>query len=198
MKRLKKDECLVTRTVYNDMSSFHRRDFKYPKKGYVEAPDWEPTTECGKGLHGFLNGIGDASLAHLEKENIKWLVIKVQKAEMVELNEKVKFKGGEVIFCGDAAGMTECLASYGVGEGAIAAVVTAGDFGHATAGDNGHATAGDYGHATAGDYGIINIKWWDGKRYRIKIGYIGEDGLNPCVFYKIDDHNFIEVIKEEK
>ncbi|MFL5350844.1 MAG: hypothetical protein ACJ8AT_39245, partial [Hyalangium sp.] len=65
---------------------------------------------------------------------------------------------------------------------------TAGDSGTATAGDSGTATAGYRGTATAGDSGTVQIRWWDGavERWRIVTGYIGEDGLEPGVKYRLD------------
>ncbi|HHW2125239.1 TPA: hypothetical protein ACUUCH_000947 [Pseudomonas aeruginosa] len=65
---------------------------------------------------------------------------------------------------------------------------TAGNEGTATAGDCGTATAGDCGTATAGRKGEIRIRYWDEKteRYRTVIGYIGEDGLEPNVPYKLN------------
>jgi hypothetical protein len=67
---------------------------------------------------------------------------------------------------------------------------TAGYYGTATAGDYGTATAGDKGTATAGDKGILQIKWWDEKkqRQRIIIAYVGEDGIEPKVAYKLDSN----------
>ncbi|HBN9476830.1 TPA: hypothetical protein L3869_001516 [Pseudomonas aeruginosa] len=70
---------------------------------------------------------------------------------------------------------------------------TAGNWGTATAGDRGTATAGDRGTATAGEKGEIRIRYWDEKsnRYRTVIGYIGEDGLEPNVPYKLNaGHKF--------
>ncbi|WP_160327597.1 DUF7666 domain-containing protein [Pseudomonas aeruginosa] len=72
---------------------------------------------------------------------------------------------------------------------------TAGNEGTATAGNEGTATAGDEGTATAGKKGEIQIRYWDEKteRYRTVIGYIGEDGLEPGVAYKLDDnHRFVK------
>ncbi|SQC63016.1 Ice nucleation protein [Pseudomonas aeruginosa] len=65
---------------------------------------------------------------------------------------------------------------------------TAGNEGTATAGDWGTATAGNEGTATAGKKGEIRIRYWDEKteRYRTVIGYIGEDGLEPNVPYKLN------------
>ncbi|HFH3959929.1 TPA: hypothetical protein ACGJ0W_003730 [Pseudomonas aeruginosa] len=71
---------------------------------------------------------------------------------------------------------------------------TAGDEGTATAGNWGTATAGNWGTATAGEKGEIRIRYWDEKadRYRTVIGYIGEDGLEPDVPYKLNaDRKFV-------
>ncbi|WP_205870280.1 hypothetical protein [Pseudomonas aeruginosa] len=71
---------------------------------------------------------------------------------------------------------------------------TAGNWGTATAGNWGTATAGDKGTATAGEKGEIRIRYWDEKadRYRTVIGYIGEDGLEPNVPYKLNaDRKFV-------
>ena len=64
---------------------------------------------------------------------------------------------------------------------------TAGDEGQATAGYAGQATAGYEGQATAGYEGVILLAFWDGKRRRIKVVYIGEDGFKPGVKYRWDD-----------
>jgi hypothetical protein len=72
---------------------------------------------------------------------------------------------------------------------------TAGDCGTAIAGYCGTATAGDDGTATvrhggtaaAGVGGTIQVQWWDGARYRVAIGYVGEDGIEPNVAYHVVD-----------
>ena len=70
---------------------------------------------------------------------------------------------------------------------------TTGKFGTATAGDGGTATAGHYGTATVGVMGRISILYWDGQRSREVIGYIGENGLEPNVPYKLNDkHEFVK------
>ena len=65
-----------------------------------------------------------------------------------------------------------------------------------TAGDYGIATAGEGGTVTAGEGGILQINAWDSKalRYRIIIGYVGENGLVAGTQYKLDEHaQFVEV-----
>ena len=78
---------------------------------------------------------------------------------------------------------------------------TAGHGGTATAGHNGTAMAGDYGKATvgnggtaaAGELGRLSILYYDGNRYREVIGYVGENGIEPNVAYKLNEkHEFIK------
>jgi len=49
---------LVTRYVRADMTAYN--GFTWPKSGPVSCPDWDPAPKCGKGLHGWLHGRGDA------------------------------------------------------------------------------------------------------------------------------------------
>ena len=63
-----------------------------------------------------------------------------------------------------------------------------------TAGNYGTVTAGEGGTVTAGEGGILQIKAWDALRYRIIIGYVGENGLVAGTQYKLDEHaQFVEV-----
>ena len=98
---------------------------------------------------------------------------------------------------------TASAGSYGTasaGDGGTASAgyrgtASAGDGGTASAGDGGTASAGYAGTASAGDHGTasaeyggtIQIKRWDGSRYRIVTGYVGEDGIEANVLYKLDD-----------
>ena len=87
-------------------------------------------------------------------------------------------------------------ATAGVGGTATAGVggtATAGDGGTATAGDGGTATAGVGGMATAGVGGVISIQYYDTKRerYCVRIGYIGEDGLEAGHLYQLDGDKFV-------
>jgi hypothetical protein len=72
---------------------------------------------------------------------------------------------------------------------------TAGDRGTATAGDWGTATAGDWGTATAGDRGTVQVKWWDGERYRIATGYVGEGGIEANTPYRVEGGKLVEAGK---
>ena len=49
--------------------------------------------------------------------------------------------------------------------------------------------------ASAGEDGCIALAWWDKKaeRYRMEVAYVGEDGIEPNVTYKLDDnHKFVK------
>lgn len=77
---------------------------------------------------------------------------------------------------------------YGEDEGALAARVD-----DATAGDKGTATAGNYGTATAGK-GTLIVRRWNGKRYKFSVAYVGEDGIEPNVPYRLNaEGNFVKV-----
>jgi hypothetical protein len=70
--------------------------------GIVIAPDWEPTEECGNGLHAWLHGEGDpsiASCADVDDSEAKWLCIEID-GPHIDLGGKVKFGRGIVRFVG--------------------------------------------------------------------------------------------------
>ena len=168
----------------------------------------------------------------------KWLVVEIEQEELIDIDDKVKFPRGIVVYAGDRQGATSKLIALGadptVVPGAVVVVgdrgtatatvgphgtATAGESGTAIAGYRGTATAGQYGTATAGyrgtatvgphgtatvgphgtaiagyrgtatagQDGIIQVKWWGGDRCRIQVGYIGEQGLQPNVKYRLDD-----------
>ena len=101
MKRQVKNKpeiVLILRSSGPDGSSSY--GFKWPKSGPVAAPDWKPTIERGYGLHGFLWGEGDGSLANWDSDAL-WLVVAVEKDKIIELDGKVKFPNGIVVFSGD-------------------------------------------------------------------------------------------------
>lgn len=171
----------VLRVVRADMTS--RDGFRWPTSGPVEAPDWSPTAECGRGLHGWMRGEGDGSTAppYAWEPDARWLVVEVAEADVIDLGGKVKFPRGTVVMCGARLEATTAIAQAYPG-----AIVVGGT---ATAGYRGTATAGDRGTATAGDGGTITIRRRDStaSRYRLVVGYIGEGGLLPEVAYRLDD-----------
>ncbi|HEY4307726.1 MAG TPA: hypothetical protein VGM82_24840, partial [Gemmatimonadaceae bacterium] len=69
-----------------------------------------------------------------------------------------------------------------------------GDYGQASAsGDYGQASAGVEGRARAGDTGILVLRYFDSvaSRDRLVIGYVGENGIEPGKWYKLDANRAI-------
>ena len=165
--KLKKGKVLVLRTSNADGTASN--DFKWPEKGKVTCPDFEPTKECGHGLHGALWGEGDGSLFKWDEDAI-WQVVEVNEADIIDLVGKVKFPSGNVIHSGDRLTATNLIMSVRPGV-VIGATVTGGS----------RATV------TGGDGATVTIKWWGGSRYRIAIGYVGEDGIEPNTPYIVVD-----------
>ena len=200
---------LMLRTCNADMTAYG--GFVWPEEGYVECPDWDPAPRCGHGLHGFLWGEGDSSLASWD-EDAKWLVVEFVLGEEVDLNgEKIKVPRGWVVpIAKDRQTATRYIADNGgAGKAIIGFLSTAGYRGTATAGDYGTATAGDYGTATAGYHGTatagyhgtatageggeLRIRWWNG-RYRTAVAYVGEDGIKVNTAYRLNKCGiFVEV-----
>jgi hypothetical protein len=147
---------LVLRTCDADMKA--HGGFVWPKSGLVEAPDWQPTKACGNGLHGLLWGRGDyTQVGRHDTTAIHWLVVRVAATDIVDLDGKVKFPCGEVVYCGDLSGATAMLDAEAPPAPAGAEPArehASGDLGQATAsGGRGQATAsGDLGQATASGY----------------------------------------------
>ena len=160
----------VLRVVRGDMTS--RGGFRWPMPdedlghgpGVVVAPDWDPAPVCGGGLHGWLRGEGDPTIAScidVDDPSARWLVVEVEWEEVVSLfGEKVKFPSGRVVFVDGRAEAVQHLASIGaagdrcnwrVMEGASNSTQTAGDRSTQTAGWHSTQTAGGHSTQTAGD-----------------------------------------------
>jgi hypothetical protein len=94
-----------------------------------------------------------------------------------DLQDKCKFRCGDVVYCGDKDGALEFMVNAGCDmSGAVGFT----------------ATAGDGGTATAGDGGTVLIKYWDGSRCRIGIGYVGEGLIANKKYQCNNDGKFIE------
>ena len=188
-----KTETLVLRCCRHDFTS--RDGFQWKKKGTVTAPDWEHRPCCGNGLYGWKHGEGDHSVWEHDESDV-WMVLAVKTKSIVKLDGKVKFPTCRVLFTGKREVATALIKEHYPAARVIYGTATAGNYGTATAGYNGTATAGNYGTATAGYNGIIQIKLYDfaARRYRIVLGYIGENGLEAGRKYKLDSQGqFVEV-----
>ena len=90
------------------------------KNGYIwnteigavnTCPDWIDNDECGHGLHGWLDGIGD-TLASDYNSSPLWLVLEVENFN--QLDGKVKFQSCIVVFKGSKSECAKYLYDSGV------------------------------------------------------------------------------------
>ena len=194
---------LVLRTCASDMTA--HGGFKWPEKGHVECPDWDSAPKCGNGLHGLLWGTGDSSLMNWDT-GAKWLVVEVDANLIVPIGTsapdtippKVKFPRGVVIYAGDRKGATDLIRARAPANyvGSIHGVFVIGGHGaKVTGGDYATVTGGHRATVTGGDCAALQLRWWDGARWRIEVGYIGEtldaagEVLEMGVAYKLDDQH---------
>jgi hypothetical protein len=87
------DPVTILRTCDPDLKSFG--GFQWPESGYIEAPDFQPTVQCGNGLHGLLDGRGDWELMDWSLE-AKALIVETDRSQLIELSGKVKFQSAIV------------------------------------------------------------------------------------------------------
>ena len=149
--------------------------FQWPMQvgAIVEAPDWNPRAECGQGLHGLKDGLGDAS--HLSSaSDAVWWIVKADDA--VDLDGKQKFPRCEVVALGDRATVTAAL--YALRPGPIHYLVLTG-------GNGATLTGGD-------DATLIFLRWIDG-RHRVLTAYVGEDGIEEGKAYRAN-YDFSAVV----
>ena len=182
---------LVLRACEPDGGS--RNGFRWPRSGPVEAPDWSPEPVCGRGLHGWLWGEGDPSVAGRTDEDALWLIVEVVAAEVVDLGRKVKFPRGVVVAAGSRAEIVAELCRRAPGRAVLWATLTGGDDSTLTGGDRSTLTGGD-GSTLTGGYGSILLgRWWDGACRRIATAYVGEDGIEPGVAYRCEAGRWVRV-----
>jgi hypothetical protein len=122
------ERVLILRTCDADLKSYG--GFQWPKSGRVEAPDWKPTQVCGNGLHGFLKGEGDRSLASFDPDAV-WIAAWVEASLLINLDGKVKFPWAEVAVAGTREEAIQFLRDNGCTGAIVGGTATAGDGGTA-------------------------------------------------------------------
>jgi hypothetical protein len=169
---LKEGEALVLRSCRSDMTSYG--GFKWPRRGKVEASDWEETRECGNGLHGLLWGDGSDYLVTGNGDDANYLVCKVKESDCVDINGKVKFPKATVVFVGsldDAVAFIQkyapedAIINWGIRAVGRGKTVVVGREGVASAGSGGRAAAkgrgvvavGSSGTAVTGRFGVAAV-----------------------------------------
>ena len=206
-----KDPVQVIRTCDKDMKGFG--GFPWPESGPVEAPEewdksWGPKpsnyiggfrkdVDCGGGLHGIAGVTDDWGLLNWDIE-AKALILKTEKAELLQVSGKVKFR-----FCvvekvtSLAAALCEVICTAfrinqqveeikkesghdKIASGVRSQLAASGK-------DSVAVAASPCCTAKAGENGAIVLTWHDGNRYRIAVAYVGENGIEAGVFYKLNE-----------
>ena len=124
------------------------------------------------------------------------------------LGGKVKFPSCEVKFCGNQYDATQYIYEHG-GRGAVvgitisggnnvmltggdSATVTGGYFATVTGGHYATVTGGDSATVTGGNRSKLILSYWD-TRSRSVVAYVGEDGIESGVSYRLNDkHKFVK------
>jgi hypothetical protein len=186
---------LILRTCRADGSS--KNGFVWPEVGEIaKAPDWSAIPECGSGLHGWLFGQGDHSCSSYLGPDVLWIVAEVDSDSIVMLGGKCKFPEALVLFKGDKKGATDYIIEREPRARNVAVIGASIDVG-----DKGVGQVGALGTLTGGNRSELRIRYWDNKaeRYRTVIAYVGEDGIEANVPYRLDDSNkFVRVETEEE
>ena len=217
-----KNKAWVLRTCAADGTSYG--GFKWPSEvgSIVKCNDWKPAAECGNGLHGLLDGWGNYRLLSDDADAI-WQIVEVDRDKCVEINDKVKFESCKLIYSGNMAAAMTMICDYQIkimlakianncttntASGDNSQLAASGDYSRlAASGDNSQLAAsgnisivvcsGLNGIVSAGESGCIALTWWDevNHRYRLEVGYVGENGIKPNTNYRLNDFHKFEEIK---
>jgi len=138
------------------------RKVKVPRGAVVYSGD----------MAGATVGIAMKWLDHLKKTN----AFTVEGGAAIGGSSKLAASGGSSQLA--ASGYSSQLAASG-GSSKLAA---SGDYSIAMC-------AGPNSTAAAGTNGTIALTWWDAeaKRFRVVVGYVGEDGIEAGVFYRVEN-----------
>ncbi len=205
-------------------SDFTAHDgFVWPHQvGAVVHPSrWNPDAVCGDGLHGFINGEGDAGLADWSND-AQWIVFSEESEHVVKLGQdKAKARSGRIEHVGQGATgrdrLIDCLAhlerigrcgptAMGVmrsgGDGSTltggdGSTLTGGDGSTLTGGDRSTLTGGDRSTLTGGENSILIFRWWDRAKNCMRLATADADKLKPNTPYTVKDGQIVEVVKQE-
>jgi hypothetical protein len=142
---------LFLRTTDKDGKSYGGFQWPLEVGATVTAPDWDAKPVCGKGLHGLLNGEGDASHLSPGDDAIWWIV---EATDAVDLLGKHKFQTCKVIAFGKRSEVTPMLRRM-TGTAVHYLMETAGNRSTLTGGDGSTLTGGDRSTLTGGDYSTL-------------------------------------------
>ena len=198
-------EVLILRCCDKDGKSYGGFQWPLEVGAAVEVPDWEPTAECGNGLHGWPWGLSMGDGKDPDWAG-RWIVWGADPATVVLLGGKVKAPRGMIRFVGDWQAATAFVLA-----GQIRWVHQASRGAASSTGSSGAASSTGYsgaavvtgldGTATGGRYGCIALAWWNKRQDRAEMRCAlvgrgdGKDGkLKAGVAYRLNGRGqFVEV-----
>jgi len=160
---LKPNEVYVIKSVSQEGLAWGGFQWPLEPGAVISAPDWVPDDQCGHGLHGLLEGVGDWTLV---ARNGKGLLLAVEKDSIIDLGGKVKFPRCRVL--GVFSVYTKAatwLAKNGYkgvhnvvwkSDGVIDAKV--GEFSHISTPNRARVGIGSSGTVTVGDYSYVDAE----------------------------------------
>lgn len=176
------DVVLLLRTC--DSTRQGHGGFQWPESGPVIAPDWDPKSQCGHGLHGFLWGVGYGRLADWNKD-AWWMVVAAYRSHVIDLGGNVKVPCCVVVYASQdrheatqflykhlppgtfpVIGITLSGGDYTTLTGGYQATLTGGHGSTLTGGDHSTLMGGDHSTLMGGDYTFLT-----GGDYSTLMGY---------------------------
>ena len=137
----------------------------------------------------------DKAFKSLTTSEITQEIVKISGADTAKIEAQVQADGANP---GANAATTGNYANAATTGYRANAATTGEGANAATTGKNSIAIAlGADTKVMAGEGGVLVLKYWDEKadRPRVKVGYVGEDGIKPEVWYSLDDKfDFSEVV----
>ena len=182
---------MILRTCNENFTSAHDPDFQWPNTIGAEVTPykWDPSPECGNGLHGFQYGEGDRDLADWS-DSAQWIVFAGDIIVNID-GQKVKTNKATILHIGQGETtfdrMTDChnfmrkhkmlgnRAFRSTNTGGDSSTNTGGDRSTNTGGDSSTNTGGNRSTFSTGDLSSFTGNWYDGTRNRRKTFYSGED-----------------------
>ena len=202
-------EVLLLKCVNADGTSYG--GFKYPLEigAEVTAPDWDPASRCGGGLHGWAWGIGIGGGKAPIWEGI-WLVLGCAPKDVVHVTidgDKEKTRKA-TIRCVTKPGDWQKATNF-ILAGQMAWIVHNAEGSAASSGDRSSAAssgacspavcAGLRSRAKAGEWGCVALAWWNDAAQRAEMRCRevgcgdGTDGkLKAGVWYRLNERGEFE------
>jgi hypothetical protein len=172
---------------------------------------WDPEAECGNGLHGFVNGEGDSSLANWGNE-AQWIIFSAPSDQVTAIGpQKSKSSVARIEHVGvggtgsdrrlsciqylESIGRLGLMAMGVMRQGGARSTLTGGARSTLTGGARSTLTGGDGSTLTGGGECTMIFRWYDYANARWRLATADETVLKPNTPYTVKDGKIVEVVK---